>query len=64
MLNGKKPPAAPPRLNDVIPLIARLSEFLDRKGDSEPGVKTLWLGLRRVTDFAAGLRHARNLGAL
>jgi len=64
ILNGKKPPAAPPRLNDVIRLIARLGGFLGRKGDGEPGVKTIWLGLQRVTDFAAGLRHAREFGEL
>lgn len=64
ILNGKKPPAASPRLNDVIRLIARLGGFLGRKGDGEPGVKTIWLGLQRVTDFAVGLRHARELGEL
>jgi len=25
---------------------------------------SLWLGLQRVTDFAAGLRHSRELGEL
>ena len=27
---------------------------------SEPGVKTLWLGLQRITDFASGLRFIRD----
>lgn len=62
ILNAKKPPTAPPRLNDVIRLVARLGGFLGRKCDGEPGVKTIWLGLQRITDFAAGLRHARELG--
>ncbi|AKU11336.1 transposase IS4 family protein [Azoarcus sp. CIB] len=52
------------RLNDVIRLMAGLGGFLGRKGDGEPGVKTIWLGLQRVTDFAAGLRHAREFGEL
>jgi hypothetical protein len=43
----------------VVRLIAGLGGFLGRKGDGEPGVKTIWLGLQRVTDFAAGLRYAR-----
>lgn len=30
-----------------------------RKGDDEPGVKTLWIGWQRVMDFAIGLRYAR-----
>ena len=28
-----------------------------RKGDAEPGVKAICIGLERVTDFAAGLRY-------
>jgi hypothetical protein len=56
----KKPlPKQPPRLNEVLRLIARLGGFLGRKGDGEPGVKTIWLGLQRVMDFAAGIKFAR-----
>lgn len=61
ILNKKTPPPRPPRLNDVIRLIARLGGFLARKSDGEPGVKTIWQGLQRVMDFAAGLRFAREL---
>jgi hypothetical protein len=32
--------------------IAQLGGFLGRKSDGEPGVKTLWLGLRRLEDLA------------
>ena len=61
----KKPvPATPPTLNQIIRLIATLGGFLGRKSDGEPGVKTLWLGLQRVTDFAAGLRYAREADRL
>lgn len=57
---AKKPlPRQPPRLNEVLRLIARLGGFLGRKGDGEPGVKTIWLGLQRVMDFAAGIKFAR-----
>ena len=52
-------PKEPPALNQVIRLIASLGGFLGRKGDGEPGVKTLWLGLQRIADFASGLRYAR-----
>jgi hypothetical protein len=56
----KKPlPDKPPRLNEVLRLIARLGGFLARKADGEPGVKTVWLGLQRIMDFAAGVKHAR-----
>ena len=59
----KKPlPKTPPGLNKVIRMIATLGGFLGRKSDGEPGVKTLWLGLQRISDFASGIRHARELG--
>lgn len=61
ILNKKKPPLHPPRLNEVIRLIAQLGGFLARKGDGEPGVKTLWQGLQRVMDFVLGLRFQREL---
>lgn len=61
ILNKRKPPKTPPPLNQVVRLIAMLGGFLARKGDGEPGVKTLWLGLQRVTDFAAGIRFAREI---
>ena len=59
VLNRKKIPPKPPKLNEVLRLIAVLGGFLARKGDGEPGVKTIWLGLQRVVDFTAGLRFAR-----
>ena len=59
---AKKPlPKQPPRLNAVLPLIARLGGFLGRKADGEPGVKTLGLGLQRVMDFAAGIKFTREV---
>ena len=64
ILNKKPLPKTPPRLNEVIRLVAKLGGFLGRKGDGEPGVKTIWLGLQRVMDFAAGLRYAAEIHAL
>jgi len=62
---AKKPlPKQPPRLNAVLRLIAQLGGFLGRKGDGEPGVKTIWLGLQRVMDFAAGIKFAREAHGL
>lgn len=59
----KKPPPAEPRLNDVVRRVAMLGGFLARKGDGEPGVKTIWLGLQRVMDFAAGMQLMRHTTA-
>jgi hypothetical protein len=56
----KKPlPAQAPKLNEVVRRVAMLGGFLARKGDGEPGVKTLWIGLQRILDFAAGIRFMR-----
>jgi hypothetical protein len=62
IINKKKPSKVPPKLNEVISLIAMLGGFLARKDDGEPGVKTIWIGLQRVVDFAAGLRYMRDIG--
>lgn len=35
-------------------MIAKLGGFLGRKGDKEPGVKTLWIGIRRFNDIMYG----------
>jgi hypothetical protein len=57
---ARKPlPATPPRLNDVIRVIASFGGFLGRTRDGEPGAKSLWIGLQRVMDFAAGIHAAR-----
>jgi len=61
ILNKKKPPEKPPTLNEVVRLVARLGGFLARKGDGEPGVKTIWLGMQRIIDFAAGVRYSRGI---
>jgi hypothetical protein len=61
----KKPiPKQPPRLNTMIRMVAMLGGFLGRKCDGEPGVKTLWIGMQRIADFAAGLEFAKQIQAL
>ena len=59
LLTKKKPPSQAPRINEVLRLIATLGGFLARKGDGEPGVKTIWLGLQRVMDAATTLKAVR-----
>ena len=59
ILNKQKLPQKTPTLNEVVRLVARLGGFLARKGDGEPGVKTVWLGMQRIIDFAAGVRYSR-----
>lgn len=62
ILNRKKPPKEPPKLNTVVRLIAQLGGFLGRKHDGEPGAKTLWLGMREVNTFVRGVRFAKEMG--
>ena len=63
ILNKEKLPDKPPTLNEVTRLVARLGGFLARTGDGGPGVKTIWLGMQRIVDFAAGIRLSRQLQA-
>jgi len=51
-----------PTLNEVLRLIARLGGFIGRKSDGEPGVKTIWLGLKEVHVAAKTLRSLRAAG--
>jgi hypothetical protein len=46
------PPPIPPSLQTCVRWIAQLGGFLGRKHDGEPGVKTIWQGLRRLHDIA------------
>ena len=59
ILNKKPIPKKMPGLNEVIRLIARRGGFLARKGDGEPGARTLWLGLQDIAVFVEGARYAR-----
>ena len=40
-----------PVLGEAVRLIAMLGGFQGRKGDGDPGVKTIWRGWRRLMDF-------------
>ena len=46
------PPDAHPSLRTCVRWVAQLGGLLGRKHDGEPGVKTIWQGLRRLHDIA------------
>jgi hypothetical protein len=46
----KKPPLIPPRLNEMTRMVASLGGYQNRKSDPEPGVKTMWIGLRNMQE--------------
>ena len=64
ILNKKPVPQKVPELNTVIRLIAQRGGFLARKGDGEPGAKSIWLGLQDVAVFVEGIRYARQAGGI
>ena len=47
----KEPPETPPRLNEIIRIIASLGGYVNRKS-TQPGPQTLWIGLQRVHDLS------------
>lgn len=49
----------PPDMRTAVREIAKLGGFLARKHDGEPGVKTIWRGLRRLNDMVLGYRALR-----
>ena len=49
------PPAEPPKLQEMIRMIASLGGFLARKSAGKPGPQTLWIGLDMVRHFVAAL---------
>jgi Transposase Tn5 dimerisation domain/STAS-like domain of unknown function (DUF4325) len=50
------PPAQPPSLRQAMRMTATIGGFLGRKGDGEPGTKTLWLGLQHLDTMTAMLK--------
>ena len=48
----KELPSVKPTIYEAMRWIGKLGGFLGRKGDSEPGVKTLWRGWQRLSEYA------------
>jgi hypothetical protein len=48
-----KPPEKVPTLREAMRMVATLGGFLGRKGDGEPGTKSLWLGIQRLDDLSS-----------
>ena len=46
-------PSTPPSLQEATLWVAKRGGFLARSSDGEPGVQTIWRGLRRLDDLAA-----------
>lgn len=46
-----KPPKQPPKLQEMVRLVAQLGGYVNKKRDDEPGPQTVWLGLQRLHDI-------------
>ncbi len=46
-------PETTPTIREVTRIVAGLGGFLGRKGDGEPGIKSLWVGLQRLDTIQA-----------
>ncbi|MBB5503719.1 IS4 family transposase [Paraburkholderia sp. MM5384-R2] len=60
VLSKKPRPKKLPTLNQMTRMIASLGGFLGRKGDGEPGAKTLWIGMQRVMDAVITIQILRD----
>lgn len=49
-------PEGVPKLNEVLRLVAQPGGFLARKGDGEPGAKTIWEGFMASAETLRELR--------
>ena len=45
-------PKRPPTLSEFMPLLAGLGGYNNRSNDPPPGPQAIWVGIRRMTDFA------------
>lgn len=45
-------PKNPPLLSEFIPLLAQLGGYNNRPSEPPPGPQAIWVGIRRMTDFA------------
>lgn len=52
VVKREKPPKQPPKLQEMVRLVAQLGGYVNRKRDDEPGPQTVWLGLQRLHDIA------------
>lgn len=52
VLKGREALAHKPTLGEMVLMVGELGGHLRRKNDPQPGMKSMWIGLMRVADFA------------
>jgi hypothetical protein len=61
MHKEKPPPKKPPNLRDITRMLASLGGFLGRKGDGEPGTKTIWIGYTNLLGYIKAINLVAKL---
>lgn len=49
---NREPPSNPPSMGEMIRYIGKLGGHLGRKKDPDPGVKAMWIGVCKLTNYA------------
>ena len=63
MAHRRPPPETPPKLGEMVRLIAGCGGFLGRNSDGHSGPKAIWTGLQRVWEFTIALEAGRAVSA-
>ena len=50
VLYRKKPTKTPPTLKEMVRMVASLGGYMNRKSDPEPGIQTIWIGMRNMQE--------------
>lgn len=61
MHTRKSPPKRPPTLREATRMLASLGGFLGRKGDGEPGTKTIWIGYTNLLAYIKAINQVAEL---
>lgn len=51
VVHRSPPPSQPPKLSEMVRMVAQLGGYVNRKRQDEPGPQTVWLGLQRLHDI-------------
>jgi len=52
VVRKKRPPAKPPKLQQMVRIIAQLGGYANLPSSGEPGAQAMWIGLQRTFDLA------------
>jgi hypothetical protein len=61
MHKEKPPPKKPPKLREITRMLASQGGFLGRKGDGEPGTKTIWIGYTNLLGYIKAINLVAKL---